>query len=72
MYKLDGIQRRDTRVLYKLNYASIVSISASITICYCYTLCITYKDIHLGFSEYLVQYIIIQSPNHRAGENLSY
>ena len=28
MYKLERIQRRAIRVLYKLNYASIISISA--------------------------------------------
>ena len=30
MYKLERIQRRDIRVLYKLNYAPIVSIYALI------------------------------------------
>ena len=72
MYKLEHIQRRAIRVLYTLNFASIVSISALMIsigwlkfkyICKHKLFCITNKDIHLRFSEYLAQYIIIQSYN---------
>ena len=74
MYKLERIQRRAIRVLYKLNFASIVSISdlrRSLGwlkfryICIHRLLCITHKavDIHRGFPEYLAQSITIQSSN---------
>ena len=76
MYKLERIQRRAIRVLYKLNFASIVSISTlmrsldwfsldifiNIYIAYM-LLCITHKAIHIVFPEYLAQSIIIQSSN---------
>ena len=59
-------------VLYKLNFASIVSISALMRsivwlkfryICKHRLLCITHKAIHLEVPEYLVKSIIIQSYN---------
>ena len=64
MYKLERIKRRVIRVLYKLNFASIVSISALmislgwlkfIYSCINRLLCITHKAIHRGFPEYLSQ-----------------
>ena len=72
MYKLEGIQCRAIRVLYKLNYASIVSISALMRslgwlklryICIHRLLCITHTAKHRGFPEYLAQSITIQSSN---------
>ena len=60
MYKLERIQRRAIRVLYKLNFASIVSISDLIRslgwlkfryICILRLLCITHKAIHRRFPE---------------------
>ena len=72
MYKLERIQRRAIRVLYKLNFASIVSISDLMRslgwlkfryICIHRLLCITHKAIHRGFPEYLAQSITIQSSN---------
>ena len=72
MYKLERIQRRAIRVLYKLNFASIVSISdlmrslgwlKFIYICIHRLLCITHKAIHRGFPEYIAQSINIQSSN---------
>ena len=72
MYKLERIQRRDIRVLYKLNFASIVSISDLMRslvwfkfryICIPRLLCITHNAIHRGFPEYLAQSITIQSSN---------
>ena len=72
MYKLERIQRRSIHVLYKLNFISIVSISALMRsirwlkfryICKHRLLCIMHKAIHLGFPEYLDQSIIIQSFN---------
>ena len=56
MYKLERIQRRAVRVLYKLNYASIVSRSALMrTLCWIKCgyvvrrrlLCITHEATHL-------------------------
>ena len=70
MYKLERIQRRAIRVLYKLNFASIVYISALMRslgwlkfryICKHRLLCIKHKAIYRGFPEYLAQSIIIQS-----------
>ena len=72
MYKLVRIQRCTIRVLYKLNFASIVSISDLIRslgwlkfryICKLRLLYITYKAIHRGFPEYLAESITIQSSN---------
>ena len=72
IYKLERIQRRAIRVLYKLNFASIVSISDLMRslgwlkfryICIHRLLCITHKAIHRGFPEYLAQSITIQSSN---------
>ena len=78
MYKLERIQRRAIRVLYKLNFASIVSISdlmrslgwlkfryICIHICLYMPIgyCVTHKVIHRGFPEYLAQSITIQSSN---------
>ena len=72
MYKLERIQRRVIRVLYKLNFASIVYISDLMRslgwlkfryICIHRLLCITHKAIHRGFPEYLAQSITIQSSN---------
>ena len=72
MYKLECIQCRAIRVLYKLNFASIVSISTLMIsigwlkfryICKHMLLCITHKAIYLGFPEYLAQSIIILSYN---------
>ena len=72
MYKLERIQRRAIRVLYKLNFASIVSIFdlmrslgwlKFIYICIHRLLCITHKAIHRGFPEYLAQSITVQSSN---------
>ena len=71
-YKLERIQRRAIRVLYKLNFASIVSISALMRsldwlkfryICKHRLLCIKHKAIYCGFPEYISQTIIIQSSN---------
>ena len=62
IYKIERIQRRAIRVLYKLNLASIVSISDLMRslswlkfryICIHRLLCITHNDIHRGFPEYL-------------------
>ena len=76
MYKLERIQRHAIRVLYKLNFTSIVSIFALMRslgwlnfsyICmhiFVRLLCITHKDIHRGFPEYLAQSIITQSSNN--------
>ena len=70
MYNLERIQRRYIRVLYKLNVASIVSISDLMRllgwlkfryICIHRLLCITHKAIYRGFPEYLAQSITIQS-----------
>ena len=72
MYKLERIQRRAIRVLYKLNFASIVSIYDLMRslgwlkfryMCIHRLLCITHKAIHRGFPEYLAQSITIQSSN---------
>ena len=73
LYKLERIQHRAIRVLYKLKYESIVYISALMTslgwlkliyICKHRLLCITHKAKHLArYPEYLVQSIIIQSSN---------
>ena len=72
MYKLERIQRRAIRELYKLNFASIVSISDLMRslgwlkfryICIHRLLCITHKAIHRGFPEYIAQSITIQSSN---------
>ena len=72
MYKLERIQCRAIRVLYKLNFALIVSISALMKsidwlkfryICKHRLLCITHKAIQLRFPEYLAKSIIIQSYN---------
>ena len=72
MYKLERIQRRAIRVLYKLNFASIVSISDLMRslgwlkfryICIHRLLCITHNSIHRRFPEYLDQSITIQSSN---------
>ena len=72
MYKLERIQRRAIRVLYKLKVASIVSISdlmrslgwlKFIYMCIHRLLCITHKVIQRGFPEYLAQSITIQSSN---------
>ena len=69
MYKLESIQRRAIRVLFKLNFASIVSISDLMRllgwlnfryICIYRLLCITHKAIHSGFPEYVAQSITIQ------------
>ena len=77
MYKRKCIQRRAIRVLYKLKFALIVSISdlmrslgwlkfryICIHICTYITyrlLCIIHKAIHRGFPEYLDQSITIHS-----------
>ena len=62
MYKLERIQRRAIRVLYKLNFASIVFISELmislgwLKFRYIFIhrlLCITHKAIHRGFLEYI-------------------
>ena len=72
MYKLERIQRRAIRVLYKLNFASIVYLSDLMRllvwlkfryICIYRLLYITHKAIHRGFPEYLAQSITIQSSN---------
>ena len=77
MYKLERIQRRAIgiiylHVLYKLNFDSIVYISAImrslgwlkfIYICIHRLLYITHKAIHRGFPKYLAQSITIQSSN---------
>ena len=69
VYTLERINRR---VIYKLNFTSIVSISDLMRsigclkfryICKHMLLCITHKAIHLGFTTYLDQSIIIQSYN---------
>ena len=70
MYKLKRNQRRAIYVLYKLNFDLIVSISDLMRSLgwpkFRYILihrlfCITYKAIHREFTEYIAQYIIIQS-----------
>ena len=60
MYKLERIQRRAMCVLYKLNFASIVSISAlmrslglSVDIFVYIGYCALFIKMHLGFPEYL-------------------
>ena len=72
MYTLERIQHSAIRVLYKLNFASIVSISDLMRllswlkfryICIHRILYITHNAIHRGFPEYLVQSITIQSSN---------
>ena len=72
VYKRERIHRRVIRVLYKLNFASIVSISALMRsldwfkfryICKNRLMCITNEAIYRGFPEYLAQSIIIQSYN---------
>ena len=78
MYKLERIQRLAIRVLYKLNFASIVYISDLMIslgwlislrsykfryICIHRLLCITHKAIHRGIPEYVAQSITIQSSN---------
>ena len=72
MNKLERIQRRSIRILYKLKCASIVSITVLIRsigwlkfryICKYRILCITPKVIYLRFHEHLAQSIIIQSSN---------
>ena len=72
IYTLDHIQRRAIRVLYKLNFAPIVSISdltrslcclKFIYICIHRLLCIIHKAIHRGIPEYLAQSITIQRSN---------
>ena len=72
MYKLERIQCRIIRVLYKLNFALIVYISALVRsigwLNFRYIrkhrlLCITHKDIHRIFPEYLAKYISIQRYN---------
>ena len=66
------MQRLAIRVLYKLNFASIVYISDLMIslgwlkfryICIHRLLCITHKAIHRGIPEYLAQSITIQSSN---------
>ena len=73
MYKLE----RTLRVLYKLNFASIFSISDLMRSCGCLKfryicihmlLCITHKAIHRGFPEYFDQSITIQSSNRSSRE----
>ena len=77
MYNLEHIQRRSIRILYKLNFASIVSISDLMRslgclkfsyICIHRLLFITYKAIYRGFPEYLAQSITIQSSNRSSGK----
>ena len=72
MYKLGRMQSHTILVLYKLNFASLVSISDLMRylgwlnftyICIYRLLCITHKAIHRGFTEYLAQSITIQSSN---------
>ena len=72
MYKIERIKRRSIRILYKLNFASIVSISDLMRslgwlkfryICIHRLLGITHKAIHRGFPEYIAQSITIQSSN---------
>ena len=77
MYKLERIQGRAIRVLYKLKFASIVSISdlmrSLVWLKFRYIcihigyrlLCITHKAMHRGFPaySYLAQSINIQSSN---------
>ena len=70
MHVLERIQCRAIRVLYKLNFASIVFISDLMRslgwlkfryICIHRLFCITHKANHHGFPEYLAQSITIQS-----------
>ena len=69
MLKLKMIQRRAIRTLYKLNFSSIVSISALMRslgwlkfryICRYRLLCITHKVIYLRSPEYLADLISFQ------------
>ena len=70
MLKLEMIQRRSIRTLYKLKFSSIVSISTLMRslgwlkfryICRYRLLCITHKVIHLRSPEYLADLISIQT-----------
>ena len=68
MYKLGRIQHHSIRILYKLNFASIFSITDLMRslgwhkfryICIHMILCVTHKAIYRGFPEYLAQSITI-------------
>ena len=70
MLKLEKIQRRAIRTLYKLKFSSIVSISTLMRslgwlkfryLCRYRLLCITHKVIHLRSPEYLADLISIQT-----------
>ena len=70
MLKLEMIQRRAIRSLYKLKFSSIVSISTLMRslgklkfryLCRYRLLCITHKVIHLRSPEYLAALISIQT-----------
>ena len=72
MLKLEMIQRRSIRTLYKLKFSSIVSISTLMRplgwlkfryICRYRLLCITHKVIHLRSPEYLADLISNQTLN---------
>ena len=72
MLKLEMIQRRAIRTLYKLKFTSIVSISALMRSLGCLNfryfsryrlLCITHKVIYLRYPEYLADMINIQTFN---------
>ena len=70
MLKLEKIQRRAIRTLYKLKFSSIVSISTLMRslswlkfryLCRYRLLCITHKVIHLRYPEYLADFISINT-----------
>ena len=66
MLKLEMIQRRSIRTLYKLKFSSIVSISTLMRslgwyLCRYRLLYITHKVIHLRSSEYLANMISIKT-----------
>ena len=70
MFKLEKIQRRAIRTLYKLEFSSIVSISTLMRsldwlkfryLCRSRLLYITHKVIHLISPEYLADLISIQT-----------
>ena len=70
MLKLEMIQRRSIRTLYKLNFSSIVSISTLMRslgwlkfryLCRYRLLCNTHKVVHLRSPEYLADLFSIQT-----------
>ena len=80
MYKLERIQRCVIRVLYKLNFALIVSIYdlmrslGCLKFRYIYKhrlLCIRHKAIHRGFPEYLLNQLLFRVRSDPVGSATS-